>query len=203
MEYCQRVIFTKAFTQSRPLKDLSSKFFPHIVINPKEERKNEDQKMLTAEFSHIFDGVCRPMVGPSFRVKGGCSSLRLRPGISSRLRAKIEEKVCQSVGNTLQPKSFVQIRTLRPKSLLNAILSPERILSPCKPVDITLRLHRERLLRSEIYKLSNLIWSNASTGAQTRLFFVRFIPSVEATALTKSSAKKLLTFATPLGCFSC
>ena len=52
---------------------------------------------------------------------------------------------------------------------------PERILIYCKPVDISLRLHRETLLKSEIQNLWNLIWSTAATGAQTRLFF----PSVE------------------------
>ena len=59
---------------------------------------------------------------------------------------------------------------------------PERILTPCKPVGISLRLHRERLLKSEIQKLWNQIWSTADTGAQTRLFF----PSVEAAAILDS-----------------
>jgi len=59
---------------------------------------------------------------------------------------------------------------------------PERILSSCKPVGISLRLHRERLLKSEIQYLWNQIWSTAATGAQTRLFF----PSVEAAAILDS-----------------
>ena len=59
---------------------------------------------------------------------------------------------------------------------------PERILTSCKPVGISLRLHRERLLKSEIQKLWNQIWSTADTGAQTRLFF----PSVEAAAILDS-----------------
>ena len=59
---------------------------------------------------------------------------------------------------------------------------PERILTPCKPVGISLRLHRERLLKSEIQYLWNQIWSTAANGAQTRLFF----PSVEAAAILDS-----------------
>jgi hypothetical protein len=44
-----------------------------VVINPTEERNKEDRKMLTAEFLHIFDGVCRPIVGPAchFELKEG------------------------------------------------------------------------------------------------------------------------------------
>lgn len=53
---------------------------------------------------------------------------------------------------------------------------PERILTSHKPVDTSLLLHRDKLLRSEILNQWNEIWSKSSTGAQTRLFF----PSVEA-----------------------
>ncbi|KAI9550722.1 hypothetical protein GHT06_006517 [Daphnia sinensis] len=59
-----------AITKEEPRKDPGSIFFPHlmasVVINPTEERKKEDLKKLTEEFPRIFDGVCRPMVGPAF-----------------------------------------------------------------------------------------------------------------------------------------
>ena len=71
---------------------------------------------------------------------------------------------------------------LPPSSRLIVGDIPDRILTSCKPVDISLRLHRDRLLRSEIYNLWNHIWSSAATGAQTRLFF----PSVEAAAILDS-----------------
>ena len=68
-----------------------------------------------------------------------------------------------------------QAALLPPSSRRIAGDIPERILASCKPVGISLRLHRERLLKSEIQNLWNKIWSTAATGAQTRLFF----PSVE------------------------
>ncbi len=71
---------------------------------------------------------------------------------------------------------------LPPSSRFIAGDIPERILTSCKPVDISLRLYRERLLKSEIQNLWNQIWSTATTGAQTRLFF----PSLEAAAILDS-----------------
>jgi hypothetical protein len=51
-----------------------------VVINLTEERKNEDRKILTADFPHIFDGVCRPMVGPAchFELKEGAVPVTFR-----------------------------------------------------------------------------------------------------------------------------
>ena len=71
---------------------------------------------------------------------------------------------------------------LPPSSRLIAGDIPDKILSSCNPAEISLRLHRDRLLKSEIYILWNQIWSSATTGAQTRLFF----PSVEAAAILDS-----------------
>jgi hypothetical protein len=59
---------------------------------------------------------------------------------------------------------------------------PDKILSSCNPVDISLRLHRDRLLKSEIHNLWNQIWSSATTGPKTRSFF----PSVEPAAILDS-----------------
>jgi hypothetical protein len=44
-----------------------------VVVNPTAERKNEDGKMLTAEFPHIFDGVCHLVMCPEchFMLKEG------------------------------------------------------------------------------------------------------------------------------------
>jgi hypothetical protein len=42
-----------------------------VGFNPTEERKKEDLNQLTAVPPHIFDGICRPMVGPAcyFKLK--------------------------------------------------------------------------------------------------------------------------------------
>jgi hypothetical protein len=65
---------------------------------------------------------------------------------------------------------------LPPSSRLIAGDIPDKMLSSCNPADISLRLHRDRLLKSEIYILWNQIWSSATTGAQTRLFFPQWKP---------------------------
>jgi hypothetical protein len=50
---------------------------------------------------------------------------------------------------------------LPPSSRLIAGDIPDKILSSCNSVDISLRLHRDRLLKSEIIFLWNQIWSSA------------------------------------------
>jgi hypothetical protein len=66
-----------AIKKEKPRDDPGSKFFPRLMalvgINPTEERKKEDLKQLTAVPPHIFDGICRPMVGPAchFELKEG------------------------------------------------------------------------------------------------------------------------------------
>ncbi|KAI9550285.1 hypothetical protein GHT06_004929 [Daphnia sinensis] len=73
-----------AITKEEQRKDPGSIFFPHlmasVVINPTEERKKEDLKKLTEEFPRIFDGVCRPMVGPAchFKLKEGAIPMAIR-----------------------------------------------------------------------------------------------------------------------------
>ena len=79
-------------------------------------------------------------------------------------------------------RSFTNVTRIFYLSCLHAGDIPDKILSSCNPAEISLRLHRDRLLKSEIYILWNQIWSSATTGAQTRLFF----PSVEAAAILDS-----------------
>ena len=72
---------------------------------------------------------------------------------------------------------------LPPSSRLIAGDIPNKILSSCNPVDISLRLHRDRLLKSEIYNLWNQMWSTANTGAQTQWFFPQWKPLPAQTLL--------------------
>jgi hypothetical protein len=73
-------------------------------------------------------------------------------------------RLCQS--SSFTPEKIVEIVTKRLISTIADILTqssriiageiPERISSSCRPIDISFRLHRERLLCSEIYNLWNL-----------------------------------------------
>lgn len=60
---------------------------------------------------------------------------------------------------------------------------PNRIRSAATPSGLSLRTHRERMIRSEVFSLWNSTWATATTGKQTRLFF----PSVELAFILSSS----------------
>ena len=60
---------------------------------------------------------------------------------------------------------------------------PNRIRSAATPSGLSLRTHRERMIRSEVFSLWNSTWDTATTGKQTRLFF----PSVELAFILSSS----------------
>ena len=108
--------------KEEPVKDLSSKFFPHlmasVVVNPTEERKNEDRKILTADFPHIFDGVCRPMVGPAchFELKEGAVPVAFRGS--------------RPVSEPLLPKLKKELNHLEEQKIVRKVTAPTAWVHP-------------------------------------------------------------------------
>jgi hypothetical protein len=85
---------------------------------------------------------------------------------------------------TVLKRSFSALAALLPPSSLQiAGETSAKILKSETPAGIPVGLHRKRVLRSEMLSFWNSAWQNASTGAQTRLFF----PSVESALILSSS----------------
>jgi hypothetical protein len=72
---------------------------------------------------------------------------------------------------TVIKRSFSSLAALLPFSSSVTGEIPAKIFSSPTPAGISLKLHRERLLHSEIFSIWNSVWLNAYTGAQTRRFF--------------------------------